>query len=100
VEHPLGVVGLSEEFVPKVCSGYQPRQTGRNLWHWSDRVPAFLGPAGPSFSWCWDRCCVLLTSDPTILRMLEPLGVEIPLGVVGLTMEFVSKFCPHECVSF
>ena len=23
VELPLGVVGLSEEFVPKVCSGYQ-----------------------------------------------------------------------------
>ena len=61
VELPLGVVGLAVEFVPKVCSGRQPRQTGRNLCHWSDGVPGCLGPA--DYSQCWGRCCVLLTSD-------------------------------------
>ena len=25
MEFPLGVVGLDEEFVPKVCSGHSPR---------------------------------------------------------------------------
>ena len=55
VELPLGVVGLAVEFVPKVCSGHQPRQTGRNLCHCSAGVPACLGLAGPSYSWCWDE---------------------------------------------
>jgi hypothetical protein len=39
------------------------------------------------------RCCVLLTSDPLILGVLEHLGVELPLGVVGLAAEFVPKVC-------
>jgi hypothetical protein len=29
VELPLGVVGLTADFVPKVCSEHWPRQTGR-----------------------------------------------------------------------
>jgi hypothetical protein len=62
-----------------------PTQTGRNQWHWSGRVPASLDPAGPNYSrWCWNRCCVILTSDPLILGVLERLGLELPLGVVGL----------------
>jgi hypothetical protein len=61
-----------------------PGQTGRNPSHWSGGVPVCLGPTGPNYSRCWDRCCVLLTSDPMILGMLECLGVELPLGVVGL----------------
>jgi hypothetical protein len=52
-----------------------PRLTGRNLCHWSGGVPVCLGPSGPSYSQGWDRC-VLLTSDPLILNVLEHLGVE------------------------
>ena len=40
-----------------------------------------------------DRCCVLLTSDLLILGSLECLGVELSLGVVGLTAEFGLKVC-------
>ena len=83
VELPLGVVGLAAEFAPKVCSGCWPRHTGRNLYHWFGRVPVCLGPTGPNYSRCWDRCCVLLTSDPMILGLLECLGVDLPLGVVS-----------------
>ena len=39
LELPLGVFGLAVKFAPKVCSGHQPRQTGRNLCHWSGRAP-------------------------------------------------------------
>ena len=45
--------------------------------HWSQLLPVF------------DRCCVFLTSDPTILGVLECLGVVFPLGAV----EFVPKVC-------
>jgi hypothetical protein len=93
VELLLGVVGLAEEFVPKVCSGYRPRQTGRNPCHWSDGVPACLGLTIPNHPSVGNRCCVLLTSDPLILGMLELLGVELPLGVVWLAAEFVPKVC-------
>ena len=31
--------------------------------------------------------------DPVVLGMLEHLGVELPLGVVGLAVEFVPKVC-------
>jgi hypothetical protein len=93
VELPLCVVGMAAEFVPKVCSGYQPRQTRRNLCHWSGRVPVCLGPTGPSNSGCWNRCCVLLTSNPVILGVLESPRVELPLGVVGMAAEFVPKVC-------
>ena len=96
VELTLGVVGLNAEFSPKVCSGHQPRQTRRDPCYWSGGVPVCLGHAGPSYSQCWDRCCVLLTSDPMILGVLELLGVALPLGVVGLAMEFVPKVCHKE----
>ena len=38
-------------------------------------------PVTPGFG---DRCCVLLTSDPMILGVLEHLGFELTLGIVGL----------------
>jgi hypothetical protein len=44
-------------------------QTGRNLCHWSGRVPGCLGPNGLSYVQCWGRCCILLTSDPMILGL-------------------------------
>ena len=53
-----------------------------------------LDPAGPSYVWwCWDRCYVLLTSDPMILGMLEHLNVALPLGVLG--SEFASQVIQH-----
>jgi hypothetical protein len=85
----LSVVGLDAEFVPKICSGHQPRQEG--ICHLLDRVPGCLGLAGPSYFQCWGRCCILLTYDPIILGMLECLGVDLPLGVVGLAVEFMSQ---------
>jgi hypothetical protein len=35
----------------------------------------------------------VVVSSPVVLDMLEYLGVELPLGVVGLGMEPVSKVC-------
>ena len=35
------------------------------------------------------RCCVLFSSDPLILGALERLGVELPLGVVGLAAAII-----------
>ena len=89
----LGIVGPAAEFVPKVCSGHQPRQTRRSPCHWSGGVPACLGSTDASNSCCWDRCCIFLTSDPMILDEFEHRGVELSLGVVGLAMEFVPKVC-------
>ena len=66
-------------------------QTGRNPCHWSGRVPGCLGPTGPSYFLCWGRYCVPLTSDPMILAVVGRLGVDLPLGVVGLAAEFVLK---------
>jgi hypothetical protein len=71
VELTLGVVGLNAEFSPKVCSGHQPRQTRRDPCYWSGGVPVCLGHAGPSYSQFWDRCCVLLTSDPLTIFKLD-----------------------------
>ena len=50
----------------------RPALTGRKaLVRWGSCVPA---PAGPRHSWwCWNRCCVPLTSDPKILGMLGHL---------------------------
>ena len=47
-----------------------------------------------------DRCCVLLTSDPLILGMLEHLGMELPLADVGLAAEFVPKVCSASILIF
>ena len=68
-------------------------QKSRILCHWSGRVPGCLGPTGPSYFWCWCRCCVLLTYDPMILGMFGHLGVQLPLGVVGLAVELEPKVC-------
>jgi hypothetical protein len=68
-------------------------QAGRNPWLWLSGFTGWLGPVVPSNFWCWGRCCVLFTSDPMILGVLEHLGVELPLGVVGLAVEFVPKVC-------
>jgi hypothetical protein len=69
----------------RVCTQGKPAQTRRSLSHWFCWVPVSLDPAGPSYSqWFWNRCGVLLTTDPKILGMLENLGVEPPLGAMGL----------------
>ena len=75
------------KFVPKVCSGHRSRQEGT---HATGRaVTGCLGPTGPSYFWCWGRCCVLINFDAMILGMIEHLGVDLPLGVVGLAEELV-----------
>jgi hypothetical protein len=89
MELPLSVVGLAVKFVPKICSGCCPRSEGTHATSWVE----FLGPAGPSYFQCWGRFCVILTSDPLILGVLECLGVDLPLGVVGLAAEFMPKVC-------
>ena len=66
-------------------------QTGRNTQHWSGGVCGSLDPAGPSYSRYWDRCCGFLTYDSMILGVLEYLGVQLPLGVVGLGAEVATK---------
>ena len=56
----------------------------------------FLGawvPLVPVTSCVGADVCVLLTSDPMILGVLEHLGVDLPLGVVGLAAEFPPKVC-------
>lgn len=73
--------------------GHWPWQTGNKPSHWSGRVPACLVSAGPSYSQFCDICCVFLTSDPMILDVLEHLGAEMPLGVVGLASGFAPKVC-------
>ena len=40
----------------------------------------------------WDPG-ILGSCDPLVLGVLEHLGVELPLGVVGLAAEFVPKVC-------
>ena len=71
VELPVGVVGQAVQFTLRA-----PAQTGRNLCNWSGGVPGCLGPTGPTYFWCWGRCCILVTSDPMILGVLECLGVK------------------------
>ena len=52
---------------------------------------------------CWSQLlqvfwqmCVLLTSDPVILGVLECLGVDLSQGVVELAVEFAPKvFAGH-----
>jgi len=81
---PLGAVGLALEFAQ-----VKPAQEPKPLVRKSSCVP---GSARPSYStWCWNRCCVLLTLDLKILGVLELLGVEPPLCAVGLAAKFVPK---------
>ena len=87
VELLLAVAGPAAEFSPKFCSVHLLRHV-----HLSGGVPGCLGPAASSCSSCWGRCCVL-TSNPMILSVLECLGVELLLGVVGLAVEFAPKVC-------
>jgi hypothetical protein len=56
-------------------------------------VPDLLGVKLPWRPWDSDVTKLLGSWDPLILDMLERLGVELPLGVVGLAMEFAPKIC-------
>jgi hypothetical protein len=88
VEPTLGVVKLATKFMPKVDWKEPKPLVGR--------LPESLYPAGPSYSrWSWNRCCVLFTSDPKILAVLDHLGVEPPLWTVGLSAEFMPKVVAH-----
>ena len=79
VVSPLEDMGLSTEFETKVdqrqLEGTRPRVRQGFC------VPA---SAGPRHSWwCWNRCCVLLTSDPKILGVLGRLRVGESFGDHG-----------------
>ena len=41
---------------------------------------------------------LLGSCDSVILGMIEGLGVELPLGVVGLVVEFMPKVCSGHCL--
>ena len=73
-------------------SGHQLRLEGTCVTGWAEFLSAWV-PLVPVTPGVGDRCCVLLTSDPMILGVLKRLGVELPLGVVGLAVEFVPKVC-------
>ena len=92
VELPLAV-GVASEFAPKICS-----------WRWPARQEGACATGLVEFLHAWvplvlvtptvgDSCCVFLPCDPLILGQLEHLGVELPLGVLGLAVEFVPKVC-------
>jgi hypothetical protein len=69
----------------------------------SDRIEAIHAIGLAEFLHAWillitvtpgvvDRSCVFLMFHHLILGMLEGVGVELPLGVVGLAAEFICKF--------
>ena len=62
----LDALGPGVELAPKVYTG-QLTLEGTCATSQAG-VPEFLDPIGPSYSWCWDRCCGLLTYDPGSLR--------------------------------
>jgi hypothetical protein len=79
MESPLGTMGPSSEFVPKVI-----RVWGRSERNPSQQVSFILVPAGPSPSGLfWNRCCISLTSDPKILGVLGPLWHGESSGDLG-----------------
>lgn len=85
VKLPLGVVGLGAELAPKVCL-----ETRSGLCH---------SPGGGFYvpGRCWSVTPSLgadfVASSPMILDRVENLGVELPLGVVELDTELVTKVC-------
>ena len=62
----LDALGPGVELAPKVYTG-QLTLEGTCATSQAG-VSEFLDPIGPSYSWCWDRCCILLTPDPMILE--------------------------------
>jgi hypothetical protein len=42
VELPLGIEGLAVEFVPKICSGHQPRLEGTRALGWVEFLAAWV----------------------------------------------------------
>lgn len=86
---PLGVVGVGAESAPKVCS-----RCGSN---WKEPVP--MTGKGSCIPGSWGVPVtlgvgvVVVASLPVILGVLEHLGVELPLGVVGLGVEPAPKVC-------
>lgn len=91
IELLLDVMGLGEELGHNVCSGHQLRPVRICATGWVG-VPMSLDLASPSF-FC---CCVRADNvgpSPMILGMLEYLGIELLLDVVGLGEELEPKFC-------
>jgi hypothetical protein len=80
IPHPRSAQGTS-------LDRKEPHATGRAEFLGAQ---ALLVPVTPVFG---ADVCVLLNSDPIILGVLELLGVDLTLGVVGLAVEFAPKVC-------
>jgi hypothetical protein len=84
MELPLGVVGLTVEFAPEVCSGHWTRPEGTCVTGWAEFLSAWV-PLVPVTPRCWERCCVFLTSDPMILGISF---VNLLTGLFAYILEF------------
>lgn len=74
-QHPRSSLGMSsdqKELMP--------------LSGWAFCVP---GPWEPSYAGCWAD----VVASPVTLGLSEPLGVELPLAVIGLGEEPAAKVC-------
>ena len=89
VRLPLRVVGVGAEPAPKSAPG-----AGSN---WKEPVPlaswGFLCPWIPGVPVIPSVGAYVVASSPVVLGMLEHLGVELLLGVVGLCTEPAPKVC-------
>ena len=51
--------------------------------------------SGTRRSWCDQVPGILRTCDAVVLGVLEHLGVDLSLGVVGLAVEFEPRVCSY-----
>jgi hypothetical protein len=89
VKFLLVVVGLGVKLALNICSGYRLKPEGTCDTGWAG-VPVFLAPTGPVSSSVGGD---VVGSLPVILGILENLGVELFLDVVGLGEELALKVC-------
>ena len=91
VELSLETVGLATEFMPKVIwhrpEGTQTTGQSGTLCPWNLLVSVTPGGVG--------RMLYSTHPNPKILGMLESLGLEPPLGSVGLGFYFFSPLFFH-----
>ena len=76
---------LGAEPAPQIFNKYRFREKGIHLCHWLE--PGSRGTCYPSFG------TDVVATSPVILGMLEHLGVDLPLGIMGPGAEPVPKVC-------
>ena len=80
-------------FHPRCAQGPGPdRPEGTSVSGMVEFLHAWV-PLVPIIHGVGDRCFVLFTFDPLILGTLEHLRLRLPLGVVGMAVEFAPKVC-------